>query len=101
MSIRFERNANGEIISVDTETNEVVGGITTMGDLIGEGHLTPSDDRMCPIFKRVIDGELCYEIAFCMQGLFNISSVSESVHIKLKFQEAKKICMECPFGDMS
>lgn len=62
--------------------------------------LTPDDDRMCPIYQKVIDGELCYETAMCMQGLFTIHSVPESVHIKLKFLEAKKICIECPYGDM-
>ena len=62
--------------------------------------LTPYDDRLCPIYQKVIDGELCYETAMCMQGFFHISSVPESVHIKLKFHEAKKICVECPYGDM-
>ena len=30
--------------------------------------LTPYNDRYCPIFKDNIDGELCYEVAMCMQG---------------------------------
>ena len=60
----------------------------------------PNEDRMCPIYGKVIAGELCYETALCMQGLFHISSVPESVHIKLKFADAKKVCSECPYGNM-
>ena len=63
--------------------------------------LTPYDDRMCPIYQRVIDGELCYETALCMQGLFHISSVPEADYIRLSFEDAKKICTQCPYGDMS
>ena len=62
--------------------------------------LTPADDRMCPIYERVIDGELCYETAMCMQGLFHISSVPEADYIKFRFEDAKRICLECPYGDM-
>ena len=62
--------------------------------------LTPDDDRMCPLYEKVIYGELCYETALCMQGQFHISSVPEADYIKLKFEDAKKICIECPYGDM-
>lgn len=62
--------------------------------------LTPYDDRKCPIYDKVIDGELCYETALCMQGLFKLSSVPESKDIKLDLDEAKKICVNCPYADM-
>ena len=62
--------------------------------------LTPYEDRMCPIYQRVIDGDLCYETAMCMQGFFHISSVPEADFIRLKFEEAKEICINCPYGDM-
>ncbi len=58
------------------------------------------DDRMCPIYEKVISEILCYETAMCMQGYFHISSVPESVHIKPKFHDAKKICLECPYENM-
>lgn len=70
------------------------------GYLMSCNQLTPYDDRMCPIYDKVIDGELCYETSMCMQGFFTIHSVPESVHIKPKFYEAKKICTQCPYGDM-
>ncbi len=49
--------------------------------------LTPYDDRFCPIYKEIIDGELCYETALCMQGQFKISSIPESVNITVLFCE--------------
>ena len=33
--------------------------------------LTPQDDRECPIYAKIIDGELCYETAMCMQGFLS------------------------------
>lgn len=62
--------------------------------------LTPYDDRKCPIYGKVIDGELCYETALCMQGLFKLSSVPESKDIILPEDEARKICVACEYGNM-
>ncbi len=63
-------------------------------------NLTPYDDRKCPIYDKIIDGELCYETAMCMQGLFKISSVPESTEIIFDFEKAKNICNKCPYADM-
>ena len=63
-------------------------------------NITPNDNRTCPIYNKVIDGELCYETAMCMQGFFKIASVPESKDIKLDLDEAKKICVNCPYSDM-
>lgn len=45
--------------------------------------LTPYDDRKSHIYDKVIDGELCYETALCMQGQFKLSSVPESKDVVL------------------
>ncbi len=63
-------------------------------------NLTPYDDRRCPIYNNIIDGELCYETAMCMQGFFKISSVPESSEIVLDMKKAKEICNECPYANM-
>jgi hypothetical protein len=63
-------------------------------------NITPDNDRKCPIYEKVIDGELCYETALCMQGFFKLSSVPESKDIKLAIDEARKICVNCPYSDM-
>ena len=55
---------------------------------------------MCPIYGKVICSELCYETAMCMQGFFKLSSVPESREIDLDLSEARKICTNCPYGNM-
>ncbi len=62
--------------------------------------ITPQNDRKCPIYKKTIDGELCYETAMCMQGLFRLSSVPEAVDIKMQCDEARQICKNCRFSNM-
>lgn len=62
--------------------------------------LTPYDDRACPIYGKVIDGELCYETALCMQGQFKLSSVPEAAEIIYDADTARKMCVGCPYGDM-
>lgn len=62
--------------------------------------LTPQDDRECPIYAKVIDGELCYETAMCMQGLFKLSSLPEADELKKPLDEARKICKGCKYADM-
>lgn len=62
--------------------------------------LTPYDDRQCPIYGKVIDGELCYETALCMQGQFKLSSVPESTEIICDINTAREMCVDCPHGDM-
>jgi len=61
---------------------------------------TPYDDRKCPVYGKVIDGELCYETAMCMQGLFKISSVAETVDIEMPIDLARKTCRDCKYADM-
>ena len=63
-------------------------------------NLTPYNDRNCPIYDKIIDGELCYETAMCMQGFFKISSVPESNEIIFNLEQARKICNKCPYSDM-
>ena len=67
---------------------------------MSQNKLSPYDDRMCPIYGKEISEIICYETAMCMQGFFHITSVPEADHINLKFEDAKKICVECPYGDM-
>lgn len=64
-------------------------------------NLTPYDDRMCPIYEKIIDGELCYETASCMQGFFKLSSVPEYREIKIDLGVARKICADCPYVNMN
>lgn len=62
--------------------------------------LTPADDRYCPIYGKVIGGEICYETALCMQGMFKLSSVPEAKDIIFEVEQARQICLACPHSDM-
>lgn len=62
--------------------------------------LTPQDDRECPIYAKVIDGELCYETAMCMQGLFKLTSLPEIADLEIPIDTARKICKGCKYADM-
>ncbi len=60
-----------------------------------EDNLTPYDDRHCPVYGKIIDGELCYETAMCLKGIFKISSVPETKNIKMSLDIATKLCQKC------
>jgi hypothetical protein len=62
--------------------------------------LTPYDDRECPIYGKVIDGELCYETAMCMQGIFKLSSVLEAKNIVMDSETARRVCNGCEYADV-
>lgn len=56
------------------------------------------EDRYCPVAKKEIGSETCYEMVMCICGLFKASSVPE-----IKFEvneETKKICDSCPHSDL-
>ncbi|MGN0114610.1 MAG: hypothetical protein ACI396_04745 [Acutalibacteraceae bacterium] len=63
-------------------------------------NLTPYDDRMCPIYGKIIDGELCYETALCMQRQFKISSVPETKEMVFQEEKAREICTNCMYSKM-
>ena len=54
----------------------------------------------CPVYKRDIEIDLCYDSLCCLNGDFKISSTPELVEIK-DIEEAKKICANCPYSDLS
>lgn len=56
------------------------------------------DDRYCPVAKRDIDSEICYEMVMCICGCFKASSVPE-VEFTVN-EETKKICDNCPYSDL-
>lgn len=62
--------------------------------------LTPQDDRECPIYAKVIDGELCYETALCMLGYFKLSSLPEAVDFAMPVDAARKTCKGCKYANM-
>lgn len=57
------------------------------------------DDRFCPLVRREISADTCYEIVMCFTSGFNIASVPE-VSIE-KNPDTKRICDNCPYSDLS
>ena len=56
--------------------------------------------RYCPVYKREIDDDLCYDSLCCLNGDFKISSTKELAEVE-NIEEARKICAKCPYSDLS
>lgn len=57
-------------------------------------------EHYCPVYQREIDSDLCYDSLMCLNGYFKISSTKELNEVK-DIKEARKICSECPYSEMS
>lgn len=56
-------------------------------------------EHECPIYNKIIDPDLCYDIAMCMNGMFKVESVSELAEVK-DIEAARTKCNGCPYSDM-
>lgn len=55
------------------------------------------EDRYCPIAKKEIDSEVCYEVIMCLYNGFSPTSVPE---VEFKNDEkTKKMCENCKYSD--
>lgn len=57
-------------------------------------------DHYCPVYKKIIDIDLCYDSLCCLSGMFKISSTKELLDIK-NIDNARIICKQCPYSDLS
>ena len=57
-------------------------------------------DHYCPVYKRVISADLCYDSLCCLSGEFRIESTKELLEIK-DIETARRVCAECPYSDLS
>ena len=51
-------------------------------------------DHMCPVYKRIIDPDLCYDSLMCLNRCFTVSSIPELSEVK-NIKETLKICEKC------
>lgn len=58
------------------------------------------NEHYCPAYKKIISIDLCYDSLCCLMGMFKISSTKELMEIE-NIEEAKKICKNCPYSDLS
>lgn len=56
-------------------------------------------DRFCPLCKKEIESEVCYEIIMCFSAGFDTSSIPE-VDI-LKNESNRNICDNCHYSDIA
>lgn len=56
-------------------------------------------NHYCPVYKKAISANLCYDSLNCLSGMFKISSTKELGEID-NIEEAKKVCRECPYSDL-
>lgn len=71
-------------------TRENIGGIQM---------LDYNADHYCPVYKKVICADLCYDSVCCLNGEFKISSTKELAVIE-DIDEARKVCEDCPYSDL-
>lgn len=56
-------------------------------------------DHYCPVYKKVICDDLCYDSLCCLNGKFKISSTKELAVIE-DIDEARKVCEDCSYSDL-
>lgn len=71
-------------------TRENIGGIQM---------LDYNADHYCPVYKKVICADLCYDSLCCLGRLFKISSTPELQEVE-DIETARKICEDCPYSDL-
>lgn len=55
------------------------------------------DEHYCPVYDKVIDGDLCYDTLMCLNKSFKISSTIE-LSLVADISNARKICLECGYS---
>ncbi len=56
-------------------------------------------DRYCPVFKRVIDCDWCYESIMGLSKAVKVEVVSELNEIT-DIEDARKICKNCKYSNL-
>ena len=55
-------------------------------------------DRFCPVVKKRIGSEVCYEMVMCLSGFFTPTSIPEVYFERNK--ETVRTCDACPFSNL-
>lgn len=56
-------------------------------------------EHYCPVYKRVIHPDLCYDSLMCLNRCFKISSTEELQEVE-DIEKAREICAECPYSEL-
>lgn len=55
-------------------------------------------EHYCPVYKKIISPDVCYESLSCLNGGFHPSSYSELDAIDIP--NARTLCAECPYSEL-
>lgn len=55
--------------------------------------------RMCPVYGKKIDEDLCYETIMCMRKMFKTSSLKELDEIE-NIEKARQQCKACAYSEL-
>lgn len=69
-----------------------------------ENNIDYEADRLCPVLNEVISSDFCYEYIMVLNKSFKLSSVPELAEIlerENRVEEARQICRDCPYSDLS
>jgi hypothetical protein len=53
----------------------------------------------CPVYKKVISADLCYDSLMCLNRSFKISSTKELLEVQ-DIDSARKTCVQCQYSEL-
>lgn len=56
-------------------------------------------DRYCPVFKRIISCDWCYESVLGLSKSMRVEAVRELDEVE-NIEEAREICEKCKYSDL-
>ena len=56
-------------------------------------------DHYCPVYKKVIDADLCYDSMMCLTGMFKVSSTPELSAVD-DIEAAREACKACEYSKL-
>ncbi len=54
-------------------------------------------EHYCPVYKKTIDADLCYDSMMCLTGLFKVSSTKELLELT-DIEASRKTCKSCVYS---
>lgn len=64
-----------------------------------ESKLDYYEDHYCPVYKRKIPADLCYDSLMCLNHSFKISSTKELAEV-YDIELAREACAACPYSEL-
>lgn len=58
------------------------------------------EEHYCPVYKKVIDCDLCYESLMVLNRSFKVESLPEMQEVK-DIEESRAVCKACIYSDLS